>query len=253
MLNEQIRANWLEGGSKLWYRLEAPGGKHHWMLVDTQTAEKSPLFDHARLAAALSGKLGREIHADELPIERLEISGESLLLLLSDGGAWSWDVRKSTLAPQDTSTAGKLAIPRKHGPARSTHTGPATQVIVVNRTQSEIRLVWHDESGQAHDYGSIPAGGRHVQPTFEGHVWEILNAQHRRLGLYEAAREPGMILIDNALQANRDAGNVATRPAHPDPARHRRHRAHPRTPAGSPSQKTTTSGCANQPAARSSR
>src|SRR4051794_32496225 len=51
--------HWIEGSGRFWYRNDLPGGRREFVLVDTATPSKRPAFDHARLASALSGTLGR--------------------------------------------------------------------------------------------------------------------------------------------------------------------------------------------------
>ena len=63
-LTDQTR--WVPDTHKLVYRRTVPGG-HEFMLVDADTQAKTPAFDHARLADALSTALGRKVTGTELP------------------------------------------------------------------------------------------------------------------------------------------------------------------------------------------
>ncbi|MDE2678192.1 MAG: prolyl oligopeptidase family serine peptidase [Gemmatimonadota bacterium] len=58
--------NWIDGTSRFWYRLSVAGG-HEFVLVDAETQQKTPAFDHAALAEGLSAATGAEYTAVTLP------------------------------------------------------------------------------------------------------------------------------------------------------------------------------------------
>ncbi len=57
---------WLGTSSRFWYRTTVAGGSG-WHLVDAATSKKSALFDHARLAAAVSAVTGATFTLSTLP------------------------------------------------------------------------------------------------------------------------------------------------------------------------------------------
>jgi dipeptidyl aminopeptidase/acylaminoacyl peptidase len=57
---------WIDQTSRFYYRRTVKGG-HEWMLVDGTTQEKTPAFDHAKLAAAVASATARKASATELP------------------------------------------------------------------------------------------------------------------------------------------------------------------------------------------
>ena len=57
---------WLGATSRFWYRTTVVGGSR-WTLVDATTLTKSPLFDHAKLAAAISSVTATSYGALTLP------------------------------------------------------------------------------------------------------------------------------------------------------------------------------------------
>ena len=57
---------WLGATSRFWYRTTVAGGSG-WHLVDAATSKKSALFDHARLAAAVSAVTGATFTVSTLP------------------------------------------------------------------------------------------------------------------------------------------------------------------------------------------
>ena len=62
---------WIDGTSSFWYRLSVTGG-NEFVLVDAETQQKTPAFDHAALAEGLSAATGREYGALTLPFRSFE-------------------------------------------------------------------------------------------------------------------------------------------------------------------------------------
>src|SRR6516225_6616156 len=56
-INVPEKANAIENTSRFWYRKSVKGG-NEFVVVDAQTLEKKPAFDHERLAAAISPAAG---------------------------------------------------------------------------------------------------------------------------------------------------------------------------------------------------
>jgi dipeptidyl aminopeptidase/acylaminoacyl peptidase len=52
---------------KFWYRKSAPNGGDQFMVVDADTLQKSPLFDHEKMARSVSDALGKAYTAGKLP------------------------------------------------------------------------------------------------------------------------------------------------------------------------------------------
>jgi dipeptidyl aminopeptidase/acylaminoacyl peptidase len=69
----------VEGTSRLQYRRTIKGG-HEFVVVDAATQQRSPAFDHARLATALSTALNRKVLPNELPFENFTFAdgGEAI-------------------------------------------------------------------------------------------------------------------------------------------------------------------------------
>src|SRR5688572_5175561 len=66
ILGQPSAAEWLGQSSRFWYRVTVDGG-NEWRLVDATTAQQGLLFDHARLATALSTATGTTYTAVTLP------------------------------------------------------------------------------------------------------------------------------------------------------------------------------------------
>jgi len=64
---------WVAGEDTLVYSKNSNGG-HEFVQVDAASGQKSPAFDHARLADSLSKAAGREFKATELPLTRFQFT-----------------------------------------------------------------------------------------------------------------------------------------------------------------------------------
>jgi len=73
VLNERVRPTWLGRTDRFWYARDLPDGREV-LLVDPAGPRRAPAFDHARLAAALSGVLGRTVEPYRLPLDGLALS-----------------------------------------------------------------------------------------------------------------------------------------------------------------------------------
>jgi dipeptidyl aminopeptidase/acylaminoacyl peptidase len=80
---------WIENTHRFWYRKVTRGG-YEFVMVDADTQRKTPAFDHARLAAALSKATGKSYSATTLPFTNLTIADdEKTLDGTFDGASWS--------------------------------------------------------------------------------------------------------------------------------------------------------------------
>jgi dipeptidyl aminopeptidase/acylaminoacyl peptidase len=70
VLNADISYRWLDNGKELFYKFQEPS-KTQYLKVNSATGQKTTLFDHEKMAKAISGVLKEEISADALPIDHL--------------------------------------------------------------------------------------------------------------------------------------------------------------------------------------
>jgi dipeptidyl-peptidase 4 len=75
--------SWLPDG-KFFYRSVRPSGTE-FVLVDPKAKSRAPLFDHARLAAALSAAAGGAYTASTLPIQNVELSADRSSVAMNVG------------------------------------------------------------------------------------------------------------------------------------------------------------------------
>jgi dipeptidyl aminopeptidase/acylaminoacyl peptidase len=71
VFKDRVAAHWDATGVRFWYRNDLPGGRREFIRVDAVRGARAPAFDHARLAQSLTRAAGRNIPAEQLPIDNL--------------------------------------------------------------------------------------------------------------------------------------------------------------------------------------
>jgi len=89
---DRIQPHWFAENTKFWYRVDLPGNKREFILVDAAKGSRERAFDHEKVAARLSEKLGRDIDAERLPFERLKFSDDGKRITLSGDDDWSFNL-----------------------------------------------------------------------------------------------------------------------------------------------------------------
>jgi dipeptidyl aminopeptidase/acylaminoacyl peptidase len=79
-----VMPQWIRKTSRFWYRREARDGRE-FVLIEPAEARRRPLFDHKRLADALSKATGAPVDPRRLPFETLELT--------EDEGAVDFEVK----------------------------------------------------------------------------------------------------------------------------------------------------------------
>ncbi len=98
-----VRANWMEG-DKFWYSVNTEKGTE-FFLVDPSKKSKTPAFDQAKLAAALSKATSRNYDAYKLPFQFFSFSPDGKSISFSaDSRKWKYDL-KSAVVTTDASAA----------------------------------------------------------------------------------------------------------------------------------------------------
>jgi len=196
----RIVPNWYDEGQRFWYRNDLTGGTREFVLVDAKAGRREVAFDHARLAEALKKAGVEDARADWLPIDRLEFqTADGAVLLRAGGKDWRCNLATYELTEVKDRPAAADAAPsglRAGGPRASSRTGEETELTFVNRTAGEVELFWLNTAGQRQSYGKLPVGERKAQHTFAGHVWEIVAADGKSLGVVEAEDSASTIEID---------------------------------------------------------
>jgi dipeptidyl aminopeptidase/acylaminoacyl peptidase len=96
VLNSPSPATWIEDSNRFWYRLTVEGGEE-FLLVDAESGERGPAFDHAHVASALSDATGRDIDAVDLPFNSFEyLDGETAIRFNMQGNSWRCELDRSS-------------------------------------------------------------------------------------------------------------------------------------------------------------
>lgn len=204
----EVKPHWLAGTTRFWYRVQTGKQQHEFVLVDAATGQRVPAFDHAKLAALLTGAGEKEVRAEQLTLSQLDFSAEGRQMSFKHRGkAWQWDLADGALQPAATTQGSALTqIPRA-----STRTGDDTQITFLNHSSDDVDLFWLSMSGQRTRYAKIAAGQQHVQSTYSGHVWLAVNAKGETLAAFEAEEQPLTVEI-TGKNAQTPAGGAAQEP-----------------------------------------
>lgn len=194
-----LKANWFANNTKFWYRNDLADEAREFILVDAVAGKREPAFDHAKVAAALSNATGKDVKATHLPVERIEFSEtEPTVLLRGSEKSWRLNLETYELVSGSGTVKPASSVPVLDGPRPSQRTGEETSVTFLNRTEAAVELFWIGEDGQRTHYASIPAGGRHEQHTFAGHVWLAADKAGKPVAVFEAADAAGTAIIDGS-------------------------------------------------------
>jgi len=192
----EVKANWLAGNTRFWYRLATGPQQHEFVLVDAAVGRRDPAFNHAKLAEALTKAGATEVRADRLMLEQLDFSADAQRLTFSHRGKrWQFALPDSEL-----SAATQPAAPAKPGkalaqiPRASTRTGGDTQLTFINRTAGTVELFWLSTEGERRSYGKLAPGAQREQHTFAGHIWLAVDAKGETLAAF--AGEDGGLTVE---------------------------------------------------------
>jgi dipeptidyl aminopeptidase/acylaminoacyl peptidase len=89
---DKIEPHWFAGNSKFWYRVDLADKRREFILVDAENGTRTPAFDHTRVAKVLSEKWSKEVDAERLPFDAIEISADAKRIKLIGESVWSFDL-----------------------------------------------------------------------------------------------------------------------------------------------------------------
>ena len=99
-----VRPVW-QGDGRFWYRVTTPEGTE-FVMVESASGTKSPAFDHAKLAAALSAAAGAKYDAHHLPFTDFELSADGQTISFSaQRRRWKCDLAADKCSPDGTAPA----------------------------------------------------------------------------------------------------------------------------------------------------
>jgi dipeptidyl aminopeptidase/acylaminoacyl peptidase len=111
----RLQANWIDNGTRLWYRNNLANDVKEFILVDSATGKKSPAFDHARLATALSTTLGRPVEGTKLPFNEIDFLKDGGIYFETGNQAYRLDTKDYAVAKTEMKPRRQ---PQREGPWR---------------------------------------------------------------------------------------------------------------------------------------
>jgi len=105
VLRSTVRPEWLDDG-RFWYRNAIAEGSE-FVLVDPARRTRARVFDHARLASALSAVAGQTFSAFELPFNQFVFAANGGITFTVRGTPYTCDVRGSRCAAGEARGAGQ--------------------------------------------------------------------------------------------------------------------------------------------------
>jgi len=226
VFRDRLSLNWSEDGRWLWYRVQTGADRHEFVRVNLAEGTRGPAFDHARLAKAMVAAGIKGARPERLPITEFALAADGRRVSLRCGGTW-WECDLKTYQLRKPSggrprSRAEALQPVAKGPRASRQSRTHTQVTFVNATGGPVEIVWLDTEGRRKSYGRIAPGASRDQHTYAGHVWLVLDAKGRPIGLHQARAQRTLVEV---VPARRPTGpSQPKRP--PTPARPK--------PAGSP-------------------
>ena len=107
-LNIGFTPHWYAGSQKLWFQSDGPNGVRHYLTVSETGGDPQPLFDHKRLAQALTTKLGKPADPDKLALADLRVEGQGESIAFNVAGkGYKCDLSSYTI------TDGPLVSPQR--------------------------------------------------------------------------------------------------------------------------------------------
>ena len=206
VFKETLRAHWLAGNQRFWYRNDLPGEAREFVLVDAEKGKREPAFDHARLAAALAKATGKAMQVRQLPVDALDFNDTPPTVLFNaEGKRWRCDLStyELTETPKTADAKSTLAAEARARPSR--RTGDETSITFLNRTQGAVDLFWINEAGARRRYATLQPGQEHPQHTFAGHVWLAADAAGKTLAVFEATEAGGEAVIEGTVKGSPEA------------------------------------------------
>ena len=90
----RVTPHWFQNNTRFWYRNSLSGGAQEFILVNAESGKRTPAFDHAKLAAALSKASGKDTYkADRLPFTAIQFTDDAKAMLFKAADiTWKCDL-----------------------------------------------------------------------------------------------------------------------------------------------------------------
>lgn len=135
-----VSPQWIGKTDVFWYSSRTATGTKFWR-VDPAKKEKTPLFDHAVMAAALSEATKKPMDAETLRVDQLTVSDDGKKLTLAAGGTrYEFDAAAGKLK-----AVGKAAPPGAGGPLSAEQIERLRQQLGDERVNEMLRNLRKDD------------------------------------------------------------------------------------------------------------
>ena len=191
-----IKPNWIGETDSFWYMVETGQGKHEFVLVDPDKAEKRAAFDHAKLAHSLSVVLKKEIDPERLPVQSIAFPKKGFVLVQVSEKSWNCDLNSYELTEVKSEFGRTDAFSPQSAPRASTTTGAETGLTFQNQLKEDVSVFWLDSEGKRQPFGTLKPDESREQHTYAGHVWLIANKNGEPIVVFVATEHPTHALID---------------------------------------------------------
>ena len=96
-----VRPVWIKKSDSFWYIRDTPQGSVY-VVTDANKKTRTPLFDHKILAASLAKASGKEVSANKLMLERLQVNPTmDTLRFIFERQKWAYLVKKNRLIAEE--------------------------------------------------------------------------------------------------------------------------------------------------------
>lgn len=204
VFRQRIRVEWTPGGTSLWYRVATGPGPQEFVGVDAERGVREPLFDHGRLAQALTRLLGIHVAPDRLPIENVAPEGSTFpvtsLRFRTGDRRWLWTPAAGDPTADPAPEPVLRPLSGKLAPNRSRASSEDTQIVFRNETPDDLELFWLDMEGRRQGYGRVRPGQERAQHTFVGHVFLLTDREGSTVAVFEAGAEALRAVIRSTVK-----------------------------------------------------
>ncbi len=196
------------------YRVNPAPDRHEYRQVNLQTGEKSPAFDHAALAKALAAAANKDVRADRLPLDDLQLpAAGSAVRFRAFGKGWAFHPAESRVTADETPPSPTPLMPPDAAMRGTRDNGEATTLTIENTLAEDLEMVWVKRDGERQSYGKVPAGQTTTLSTYAGHVWLFTTPDGDPLCGITATASPALARITGKVKSDR-SGNSDKSPDH---------------------------------------
>lgn len=205
MYGDSVNLNQAKDGT-LWYRVRTGRDSHQFIHIDPVAGTRQPAFDHQLVAQLLQEETGVPVDAGALPVWKIEIETDAIILIGS-GQSWRLDGEPKTLT-KVSHEADSWLIPR---PRRVSGQGPDTAFTLENQLKETVRVQWMASSDRLVEYKKLRPGETMEMSTYAQHPW-LLSSRRGEIGaFYARTADTRLVLTEDTIAALKRRDGRSTR------------------------------------------